>query len=263
VRLYIEVARREFQRHLAYRTATLAGLFTNSIFGLLFSAVYIALYRDAGADREVAGFNVAEALTYVWITQSLIMVVAVWGTWDIALGVRSGDIYADLFKPFDYFLYWLSRDLGRAACYTMTRFVPTLIFGAALFDLALPPDAMTWLGFAAAITLAVLVSFPLRFMLNLSAFWLTDIQGVRTLQLSLISFLSGFLVPISFFPSSLRTVAEWLPFRAMMMLPVNVLLDQQSVSAALTFQTMWALILTLGALAMLRLAMRKVVIQGG
>jgi ABC-2 type transport system permease protein len=252
VRLYYEIARREFRRHLTYRTATFAGLFTNSIFALIFSAVYLALYRDAGGQLEVAGFTVAEALTYVWITQSLIMVVAMWGTWDIALGVRSGDIYADLFKPFNYFWYWLSRDLGRALYYALSRFIPTIVLGALLFDLALPSGAAHWIGFALTVALGVVVSF-----------WLTDVQGVRTIQLSLLGFLSGFLVPLNFLPSAVREVAEALPFRTMMMVPVNVLLGHQGVLPAVALQLLWATVLSIGAIALLQVAMRKVVIQGG
>lgn len=263
MRLYYEIARREFRRHLTYRTATFAGLFTNSIFALIFSAVYLALYRDAGGQREVAGFTVAEALTYVWITQSLIMVVAMWGTWDIALGVRSGDIYADLFKPFNYFWYWLSRDLGRALYYALSRFIPTIVLGALLFDLALPSGAAHRIGFALTVALGVVVSFTIRFIINLSTFWLTDVQGVRTLQLSLLGFLSGFLVPLNFLPSAVREVAEALPFRTMMMVPVNVLLGHQGVLPAVALQLLWATVLSIGAIALLQVAMRKVVIQGG
>ena len=263
MRLYYEIARREFRRHLTYRTATLAGLFTNSVFALIFSAVYVALYRDAGEQREVAGFTVAEALSYVWITQSLIMVVAMWGTWDIALGVRSGDVYADLFKPFNYFGYWLSRDLGRAVYFMLSRFVPTLTLGALLFDLALPSSLERWLGFVATMALGVVVSFTIRFIVNLSAFWFTDIQGIRALQLSLLGFLSGFLVPLNFLPGVLRQIAEALPFRTMMMVPVNVLLGHQAVLTALGLQVFWSVVMSGVGIALLQVAKRKVVIQGG
>lgn len=263
MRLYYEIARREFRRHLTYRTATFAGLFTNSVFAFIFSAVYIALYRDTGSQQEVAGFTMADALAYVWITQSLIMVVAMWGTWDIALGVRSGDIYADLFKPFNYFGYWLSRDLGRATYFAFSRFVPTMVLGTLLFDLALPSGIERWLGFGATIVLGVVVSFAIRFILNLSTLWLTDVQGVQALQLSLLGFLSGFLVPLNFLPDTLRQVAEALPFQTMMMVPVNVLLGHQAVLPALGLQLLWAIALCGAGIALLQIATRRVVIQGG
>ena len=263
MRPYFEVARRSFQRHLAYRGATLAGLFTNAVFGVLLSAVFAAFYdRDRAAD-PVAGFTLGEALAFVWVGQSLIMVVAFWGTWDIAASIQSGDVVADLLKPVDYYAYWLSRDLGRAACHVLTRCAPTLLFGVLLYRLPLPGDPITWLAFGLSVALAVLVSFAFRFVLNLTAFWLTDIQGVRSLQLGLVNFLSGFLLPLAFFPPWLRAVAEALPFRTTAMSPIEVFLGHGDLAGTLARQALWAMAMTGLALASLRVAVRKLAVQGG
>lgn len=262
MRIYLEVARRSFRRHLTYRAATLAGLFTNAVFGVLITSVFLALYR--GSDEvDIAGFGVAEALTFVWTAQSLIMVLHLWGWWEIAASIKSGDVVADLMKPIDYFAYWLGRDLGRAACHALTRLLPTLAFGALLYDLALPTSPATWLAFGASVALAVVASFGWRFLLNLSAFWLLDIRGTQALALMLVNFFSGLLVPLAFFPGWLRTVADLLPFRAFVMLPIEVLLGHRSVASALAIQAVWAATLALLGQAVLALAMRKVVVQGG
>src|SRR6476620_8865499 len=131
MRVYFEFARRSFQRHLAYRQAALAGIFTNSVFGILVASVFSALYRER-AGATVAEFNLPEILTFIWISQSLLMPLAIFGTWEIAESIRSGDVVADLMKPVDYYVYWLSRDLGRAACQLLTRFAPTLLIGLLL-----------------------------------------------------------------------------------------------------------------------------------
>lgn len=262
MRVYLEVARRSFQRHLAYRGATLAGLFTNSVFGVILASVFVALYRSRGGG-SVAGFSLPESLTYIWIGQAMIMVIYMWGWWEVALSIQSGNVVTDLMKPFDYFGFWLSRDLGRAGCHLLTRFVPTLIVGALLYDLALPGSALTWLAFAASLVLAVIVSFAFRFLLNLSAFWLTDVRGVGGVALVAINFLSGFLVPIPFFPSWLRTVADVLPFRAIVMLPIEILLGHGSAGTALGLQAFWAVALCAAAEGVVVLAVRKVVVQGG
>ena len=244
MRLYLEVARRSFRRHLTYRAAALAGLFTNAVFGVMIASVYTAFYRGQG-ETEVAGFTLAEALTFIWTGQSLIMMVHMWGWWEIAASVQSGDVVADLMKPINYYGYWLSRDLGRAACHALIRLLPTFLFGALLYELALPGSVATWLAFALSVALAVVVSFAWRFLLNLSAFWLVDIRGVHTISLVVINFLSGFLVPIAFFPPWLRTVAELLPFRAIVMLPIEVLLGHGTVLGALGIQLAWAVVLAL------------------
>ncbi len=262
MRLYVEVARRSFQRHLAYRAATLAGLFTNSVFGLLIASVYLALYR--GQDRPtVVGFSASEALTFVWVGQSLIMVVSMWGWWEIAESVQTGDVVADLMKPFNYYGYWLSRDLGRAACHLLTRTGPTLLIGVILSDLALPGLLTRWAGFLASVLLAVLVSFGWRFLLNLTAFWLLDIRGVTAMSLVVVGFFSGFLVPLAFFPPGLRHVAEALPFRAIVMVPIEVLLGQRAIGPAVALQLAWAVALALVGQVILHRAVRRVVVRGG
>src|SRR5687767_1843462 len=99
MRLYYEVARRAFQRQLAYRTANLAGLFTNAVFGYLRAAVILALYESR---TDVAGYDLPTALSYTWTTQASLMIIALWGWYDIEETIRTGDVVSDLSKPFSY-----------------------------------------------------------------------------------------------------------------------------------------------------------------
>jgi ABC-2 type transport system permease protein len=262
VRLYLEVARLSFQRQLTYRVATLAGLFTNAVFGVFFSSVYIAFYQG-GVESTVAGFNLPQILSFVWIGQSLLMLVYLWNWWDIATAIQSGDVVSDLMKPMDFQTYWLSRDLGRAACHWITRFAPTFAVGAIFFQLAMPGSVTNWLAFFVSVNLAILVSFGWRFLLNLTAFWFLDIRGTSMMALLVLNFFSGLLVPLSFFPEWLRVIAEWLPFRAMVMLPVEVFLGQRGATDALAIQFAWVIVMWLLGRFVLGQAVRKVVVQGG
>lgn len=262
--LYLQVARQSFRRHLAYRGATLAGLFTNAVFGVLIASVYTALYRSRGdADPSVAGFTLSEVLTFIWVGQSLIMVSYLWGWWEVAASIQSGDVVADLMKPIDYYAFWLSRDLGRAACHFLVRFVPTLLIGALLYRLALPHSWRTCLAFACSLVLAVIVSFAFRFILNIGAFWLVDVRGLASVATMATNLFSGLLVPIPFFPPWLRTVTELLPFRAFVMVPIEVFLGHGNPITALGLQLFWAVALSLLARAVLKIGVHKVVVQGG
>ncbi len=262
MRLYLEVARRSFQRHLAYRVATLAGLFTNAVFGVFFSSVYIAFYQG-GEQTAVAGFTLPQILTFVWIGQSLLMLVYLWNWWEIAASIQSGDVVSDLMKPMDFQTYWLSRDLGRAACHWLTRFVPTFAVGALFYNLAVPGAVNTWVAFFVSVNLAILVSFGWRFLLNLTAFWYLDVRGTNMLAMLALNFFSGLLVPLAFFPEWLRAIAEWLPFRAFVMIPVEVFLGQRSPGNALAIQLVWVAVMFLLGKLMVHLSVRKVVVQGG
>ena len=76
LRFYFEVARTAYRRQLIYRWANLAGLCTNIFFGIVMSAVMAALYH---ARPVTAGYDLRDALSYVWTAQALIMVVLPFG----------------------------------------------------------------------------------------------------------------------------------------------------------------------------------------
>src|SRR5438477_299287 len=133
MRLYWELAKRQYQQQLAYRTANLAGLLTNSFFGYVRAAIFLAAFAGAatGANgtKVIAGYDLRAAITYTWITQALIMIVMLWGWWDVEVTIRSGNVISDLSRPFSYLGYWLARDLGRAAYFLVFRAAPVMILG--------------------------------------------------------------------------------------------------------------------------------------
>ncbi len=61
MRAYWEIAASGFRRYSTYRGATFAGLFTNSIFGVLRCYVLLALLT---ARPNVGGYDVQDAITY-------------------------------------------------------------------------------------------------------------------------------------------------------------------------------------------------------
>lgn len=265
MRLYVELARRSFQQQLTYRGAALAGLFTNSIFGLMIAGVYMGLYasRDPGADQVVRGWSADQTLTLVWINQSLLMTVYLWGWWEVMHTIQSGAIVTDLLKPMDLLSYWLSRDLGRAAAHFLIRSIPTFTVGTLFFDVLLPGSPATWAAFMISILFAVIVSFLLRFMLNLAGFWIIDHRGLNYVAMATLNLLSGFLIPLAFFPGPVRAVADVLPFRAIIMIPNEIYLGQIPAVQGLGLQAGWIIVMLVTARWIMTRGEKKVVVQGG
>ncbi len=263
MRLYWEIAVRGYRRYATYRAATAAGLFTNTVFGFMRAYVMVALFAVL---PTVGGFSRQDALTYTFVTQGMIMIVYLWNWWEIALTIRSGDVVTHLFRPFDYQGYWLAQDLGRAAYHALYRGVPPFIVGAIVFRLSLPLSPLTWAAFVISLVLAATVSFGLRFIINLSAFWLLDYRGPGRLAMALWTFLSGFAIPVAFFPEPLQTVARALPFVSFVEIPVEIVLEKShgiALLGALAFQAGWAILLLGLGRWLLAGARRKVVVQGG
>ncbi len=263
MRIYFELARLAFQQQFAYRAATLAGLFTNSVWGVLLASIYLGLFSSQPDGTPVEGFTAAQAVTYVWIGQALIMPVYLWGWWEIIQTIRTGAIVTDMLKPTDYFTYWLSRDLGRAAGHIILRLVPTLLIGSILFDLIYPDSPWRFIAFLVSVVLAVIVSFTFRFMSNLWGFWILDQRGIAGFTTVLVGVFSGHLLPIAWYPDPIRDVMNVLPFRAIVMTPVEIWLGQVTIAAGLALQIFWCVVMASLAQALQSVAERKVVVQGG
>jgi ABC-2 type transport system permease protein len=263
MRLYYEIALRSFRRATTYRSAYIAGILTNAFFGALRSFVYVALYGAGGA---VAGFSLQEAISYTWVTQALISIGAGWVfSRELMTSIRTGDVVTDMSRPWNFYGYWLSQSLGERGFNLLVRGALTYLLGVLYFGAHLPslPEA---LGFAAAIGLALVLSFAFSFIVNLSAFWLVEAGGVMMIANIMLSFFSGFLLPIAFFPPALAAIARVLPFQAITGLPAQIFLGQirgAALGQALMLQLFWTVALVGLGVLMLRAAERKVVIQGG
>jgi ABC-2 type transport system permease protein len=263
VRLYLELAKKAAQRQLAYRQANLAGLLTNLFFGALRAYVLIALY---GARPEIAGYTLAAAITYTGLTQAILRAVQIFGWQDLMKTVRSGDIASDLAKPFDYYFFWLAQDLGANVTHLIVRGAPIMLAYALATPMVWPSDVNAILTFAVSLLLAMLVSFAWRFCVNITALWSADALGFARLGYTLAMFLSGFLVPVTFFPPWLRTIANLTPFPSIIEIPVQIwlgILAGPAATAALFQQAFWLGVMMLIGRLMLAAGTRKLVIQGG
>ncbi len=262
MRLYYEIALRSFRRATMYRGAYIAGLLTNAFFGAVMTFVYRAIYAAGGT---VAGFSMNDAVSYTWVTQSLISIGGAWITGELMSTIRTGEVVTDLSRPWSFYGYWLSRTLGERAYNLLVRASLTYLIGIFLFGARVPAPGDV-LAFAVAMGLAMLVSFSLSFMVNLSAFWLVDATGVMLIATTVQLFFSGFLLPLAFFPPALAAVAHALPFQAITSLPAQVFLGKiggAELGGVLLLQLFWAVVLAMAALLVQRAAMRKLVIQGG
>jgi ABC-2 type transport system permease protein len=261
--VYRALIRLAFQRQLSYRTANLAGLATNCFWGLLRASVLIALF---GARGEVAGYTVAGAVTYTGITQALISFVAIFGWWDIMRTIRSGEIATDLSRPYDFFWYWLSQDVGRGAAQLLLRGLPMMALYALAYRITLPPTPWHTLALTVSLTLALLISFAWRFLVSLSAFWTHDAIGVGRMAYTFSLFLSGFLMPIAFFPPWAAAAMRLTPFPSMVNTSVEIWIGVTPLAGllpALAWQAFWAIALYALCRVVLNAAISKLVIQGG
>ena len=263
--LYVALARLGYRRYAAYPAATAAGLFTNIFFGFLLAYVLLAVFD---LREDVGGYDAADAVTYVWLAQGLLSVVASFGpSWfELSLRVRSGNVTTDLQRPLDLQRTLLAQDAGRAAYQLLYRAVPPFLIGALVFDVVAPESLVRWLAFAVSVCLAVVVSFGVRFLTNLMSFWLLDYRGPTMIAMVISHLLSGLIIPLAFFPEPFGQLARLLPCATMLQLPLDLFVGAASgaeIGGVIALQAFWAFVLLGLGRAALTAGTRKLVVQGG
>lgn len=262
MRLYVEVARRTYARISTYRSATVAGVFTNTVFGFLLAYILLAVYQQRS---DVGGFDATDAVTFVFVAQGMLMVLGMFNDTEIADRISSGDVIVDLQRPYDHQAWWAGVSYGKAGYYAVFRGIPPFLGGALVFDLRLPSVGRA-AAFLVSVALAVGVAFGWRYLLQLTAFWLLDVRGANQLGWLAAQFLSGAFVPIVFFPDWLEVTARALPFASMLQLPVEIWLgrhDGLDLLGVFALQVGWAVALVLAGRHVMGRAVRRVVVQGG
>ena len=263
MRVFWELAKLSFQRELAYRSAHLAGLITNFFFGLLRAAVLVGLY---GVREEVAGYSVAMAITFTGLSQAMIGHLSLFNWSEVMRSIHSGEIANDLLKPMGFFRYWLAQDAGRALATFLMRSLTIMVAYALFFDITYPQQLGSWVTLLVALVLSWLVSFAWRFLVNLAAFWTPNAIGIARLLFGTSWVLSGFFMPLNYFPEWFIQVAKLTPFPSMVYTVIEVYFENLryiDLLQALLGQVLWFTILLILIQIVLRAGIRQLVVQGG
>ncbi|GAA1286007.1 ABC transporter permease [Brachybacterium alimentarium] len=261
---YWSIASASFRQYSTYRMATAAGVFTNTVFGFIRASIMFAAIASAGG--ELNGYTIAQAATYVWLGQALLAPIEAFGTREVSQRVHQGDVAIDLLRPTSFLGLHYAQKLGRSGFLLLGRGIPPLVVGALVTGLALPESPLSYLLGAFSLLLAITVAFLADMMVNLAAFWLLETRGLTIVYNAVMNLLSGFLIPILWFPDWLLTIARATPFPSMIQTPIDTLSGRVPPLEALPLvatQAGWLIVLALMAHLMLRAGVRSVEVQGG
>lgn len=261
---YRRIASAAFRQYSTYRMATAAGVFTNTVFGFIRASILLSAIHTAGGELE--GYDALQAATYVWLGQAALAPVETFGTRELGRRIHQGDVAVDLLRPTAPLGQLYAQKLGRSGFLSLGRGIPPLVIGGLVTGLALPDSPWSYLLGAVAVLLAITVSFLADLLVNLLAFWVLETRGAHSVYMALLSLLSGFLVPIVWFPDWARDLARLTPFPAMIQTPIDTLSGRVTPHEALELvgvQALWVPILALAAHLMPRSGVRALEVQGG
>ena len=248
---------------LQYRGAAFGGLVTQIFFGLVIVMTYEAFYRSSG---KMQPMSIAEVRSYIWLGQAMLAMLPWNVESEMRVMIRNGAVAYDLLRPVSLYGLWFARTLAFRTAPTLLRAVPLYLIALAFFGLRLPASPAAAAAWALATFGALLLGCAVTTLLTITLLWTISGEGINFLVYALVILLSGMNIPIPLLPDWLRPIVEFLPFRGLIDTPFRLYLGNlpaRAVFQGLLHQVAWAAGLVGAGLALMRIGLRRIAIQGG
>lgn len=233
-----------FAEAVAYRAELIVWILTTTM-PLIMMALWTAVAREAPVGR----FGQKDFVAYFLVTFIVRQLTASWSAWQLNWEVRHGILAMRLLKPVHPILA-LGTEVIAAQPLRLAIAVPVavLLLVVVGFDYV-PNDPVLWLLWLVSIAGAWLLVFLVNIAIGSLAFFLESSMKVMDIWLALFFVLSGYLIPIELFPPTFRTIADWLPFRYQIGLPVELITGAYDRTGALWMVLrQWGFVAGVGAL---------------
>ncbi len=266
--LYFSFIRLAFLKFLAYRLRYYTGVISYTIFVAGNYYLYQALFasRAVGDTATIGGLTLEQMITYVgvsWIGRSFYFNNI---DRNLSSQIQQGEIAMQLIKPYHVQSVMMFEAIGEAGFRLLMFTAPILIVLVPLFGISGPADPSLYGWTMLSFALAFVVNSQINFLVGCLAFFLKNIMGVVRAKHITMEFLTGVLVPFTFFPEWFQKVVAVLPFQAISYIPVTIYLGQRSGDAlllGLVVQAAWGIGLFLAGRVLWAFAVRHVTLQGG
>lgn len=244
-----------------YRGAALGGMITQAFFGLVFVALYQALYRSgSGGATSLAG-----TITYVWM-QQLCFRTLISNEPELNERVLSGGIVYDLCRPLDPWGWWFSRAVAQKLVGMLMRSTPMVLLQFLLpmdYRMQGPASLLAAAQFLLSFLLGLGVIAAVDAIRSAAVMRTLDARGVSAMIQLLMMTFSGNIIPLTLFPESTQALIRFQPFAQALDAPIRLYLGEGGFLQTLAVQGAWLILLTLLGRAMWRRELTRVTIQGG
>jgi ABC-2 type transport system permease protein len=236
---YLKLASLQLQITYAYRGEVIGGLLVVLFRILLLKAVWTAAYAGR---TSVDGVPLPDLITFVTLGNLQLVLMRPMLVWYLQQRIHEGQIGLDLARPVPFLGQLFAQQVGATA-----GLVPFVVLSVPLAflvgNLAPPASPAAAIAYLASLSLAYLISTLIGLLMGLVAFWTVQTLGVGVIYEFATQFFGGALIPLSFFPSALRTLADLLPFQTQVFIPVSIysgaISEPADIAGALGLQLFW------------------------
>ena len=258
IKSYWAQAKTGFKVGIKYRFHFIISMITVPLSLIIYYFLWQSIYSYTGQD-VIRGFTFNAMIQYYVL--SMIVGFFVWCDVDkwMSQDIRRGHIITMFTYPMRFLWQHLAFEIGMNTLGILLEMIPVFAIGFLFFGLETAP-VFNFIAFLFSIVLAFFLAFFVSFNVGLSAFWLKKIEGLRRVRRTLVVFLSGGMIPLSFFPLWAQFVSKFLPFEYIRYVPIQIYLGKYSVSGTigmLALQLVWIILLYLLSQAVYKKAFKQ------
>lgn len=259
---YIHIAKTSFLSRAFYRFELLFDAIKAVVVVLVITAVWKEIYSNKD---QLGEYNLMRMISYTCIASTLALLFNVDIARYFSAKIHRGNIAVEFIKPINYFIYCFSEHLG-AVLYSLIFFaIPTFAILMVAFGLDIFMS-VKWPEFFITTVLGFFLYYLFCHLCGLTTFYTVEAWGIEYFRINLLRFFAGGFIPISLFPSDLRTISSYLPFEYMIYVPSTTIagtFNNGQLGQVVLIQVVWIAMLFLMNQIFWMFIVRKVTVHGG
>jgi ABC-2 type transport system permease protein len=210
-----------FSEAVAYRTEMVVWVLSTTmplVMMLLWSTIADGAPLQGRSGKD---WNSETFIGYFLVVFIVRQLIAAWAAWEINFEVRNGSLALRLLRPLHPIVAYAASNVAYAPLRALVTLPAVALLGLAHADV-LTTDFRLWLLLPLVVSGAWAINFLVNVCIGALSFSVESSLRIMDLWLAFFFVFSGYLVPLDFFPAWLRSLTEWLPFRYVLALPVEL-----------------------------------------
>lgn len=224
---------------------------------------------DSSNQTLIRGFSFSDMTMYIIMGFVTNLLTKSDSSFMIGEEVKDGSIIMRLLRPVHFAASYLFTEIGFRWLVFVSVGLPFLIIITGLKLLSGQPILQIFLmtlTYFLSLILAFLINFFFNICFGFSAFVFKNLWGSNLLKNSLVAFMSGSLIPLSFFPKIIADILSFLPFSSLIYTPVMIIVGKYNISQmiqAVLLQLFWLLVMIALSQIIWKRVQSNITIQGG
>ncbi len=221
---------------------------------------------DSTSNETIHGMTFKSTFIYLTLASAIFTVFKTFTDWQMSRSIVDGSVALSFVKPIDYQLLIFFNQFGDVIFGFFLIFLPTCLVvafaasGTIVFGINI-------LFFMITLFMGMMLNFIFDFIIGTLALYTESIWGISITKEVIVLLLSGAVIPLPFFPGTIRGIVELLPFQAVYNMPLQVLINKSygisDYIRFIGFQLIWLFILFALSRLFFKKASKVITVNGG